>query len=171
MWLHHDASWWALVLAILALILMYPVSLLANLTTPVLKNWWAERSVASLKKRITNLEKQLVDYEQYPELSEAETYILLATEALSMMLGLCITMLAVVLIVLSQYGMPTVSAHDKMPIVLLALVSGSMAFLLGVIGFGRITKFRTQRSPFDRNNLRKYVGQLKEKLAKRNPSA
>lgn len=43
-------------------------------------------------------EGQLAEYQQYPMLSDGEDYILRATEALSMLLALCVTMLAVVLL-------------------------------------------------------------------------
>ncbi len=51
-WLPHDL---ATVLAILALFLMYPVSLLANLSTPKLRDWWAARSLEALRKRRNHL--------------------------------------------------------------------------------------------------------------------
>jgi hypothetical protein len=59
MWMHHDASWWALVLAIVALVLMIPVNLFANFMTPILKNWWATRSEGSLRKPISRLDAEL----------------------------------------------------------------------------------------------------------------
>src|SRR5438445_11974470 len=74
-WLHRDLGWWGFVISIIALISAYPLSLLANLTTPSLKNWWAERSTASLTKRIGKLEAQLAGCMQYQALSEGEDYI------------------------------------------------------------------------------------------------
>ena len=62
MWIHHDAAWWALVLAIVALVLMLPVNLLANFMTPILKNWWAGRSLKTLDQRIGKLEKWLASF-------------------------------------------------------------------------------------------------------------
>jgi len=168
MWLHHDASWWALALAILALILMLPVNLLANFMTPILKNWWAERSAAATRTLIEALEKQLVDHEQYKEMSEGEDYILMATEGLSMLLALCTSMLSVVLLSLVAFATPTPSADDRHPVMLLAVFSALAAFLIGIIGFGRISKFRRTRSPFVRAGLRKNIGQLKDRLAQRN---
>jgi hypothetical protein len=83
---------------ITALLSAYPISLVANLTSPAVKNWWSERSTAALRRRIAKLEGQLAEYQQYPMLSDGEDYILRATEALSMLLALCVTMLAVVLL-------------------------------------------------------------------------
>src|SRR6266550_4235035 len=100
MWMHHDLAWWGVFLAVVALIAMLPVSILANILTPKLKNWWAERSEASTRKRIETLEKILADYEQnYKELSASEDYILKGIEALGMVGTVCIEILAVVLLV------------------------------------------------------------------------
>jgi hypothetical protein len=164
MWLHHDSSWWALVLAILALVLMLPLNLFANLVTPILKSWWAERSAAATRKRIAALEKQLSDYE-LKELSEAEDYILRSTEVLSMLFSFCISMIAVVLLILVGYLMPTVSPHDKAPIVALAVISTFSSFVIGILTFGRISRFRLRRSPSYRKTLRNNVEQLKGRLA------
>jgi phosphate/sulfate permease len=164
--MHHDLAWWGTFLAVVALVLMLPVSIAANILTPILKNWWAERSDASTQKRIESIEKQLADYEQYAELSEGVDYVLMATEALAMLLGLCNTMLAVILLLLVTFDLPTVSVPDKRPFALLALVAGLGTFLIGLVVFGRFSRFRQKRSPFNRNMLRNYIAKLREKLAK-----
>ena len=72
---HHDLGWWGFVLAVLALLIAYPLSLLANLTSPFIKNWWAERSVTSIRKRIDKLERQLQDYEGEREWNDFESLL------------------------------------------------------------------------------------------------
>ncbi|MFZ0884838.1 MAG: hypothetical protein WAN14_15675 [Candidatus Acidiferrales bacterium] len=74
--MHHDASWWALVLAILALVLMLPVNLLANVITPTIANYVFTRTKKSLIKRITRLEGQLAEVEKNPAITEVENQIL-----------------------------------------------------------------------------------------------
>jgi len=169
MWPHRDLGWWGFVISVVALLGAYPLSLLANLTSPALKNWWAERSIASTRKRIDKLEKQLAEYMQEPALTEGEDYILRATEALSMLLALCVTMLAVLLMSLASFAPATVSNHDKEPLVALALVGAVCAFLIGIVAFGRFSRFRRKRSPIDRNNLNKYIDELKKKLSQKTP--
>jgi heme A synthase len=164
MWPHRDLGWWGFVISLMALLGAYPLSLLANLTSPALKNWWAERSIASTRKRIDKLEKQLAEYMKDPALTEGEDYILRATEALSMLLALCVTMLAVLLMSLAWFAPVTVSNHDKEPLVALALVGAVCAFLIGIVVFGRFSRFRRKRSPIDRNYLNKYIEELKKKL-------
>jgi hypothetical protein len=45
------ATW----LGIAALVLMYPVAFVANVTTPILRDWWSTRSRRSMEKRLRNL--------------------------------------------------------------------------------------------------------------------
>jgi hypothetical protein len=120
-----------------------------------------------MRKRIENLEKQLADYEQHEELSEGEDYILLASEALALLLELCVSMLAVVLLTLMWFASPTVSSAEKRPIVLLALTAGVTGFLISVIVFGRFSTFRRKRSPIQRIALKRSIEKLKERLAQK----
>ncbi len=57
---------WGVVLAIATLILAYPLDVLAHLTTPLLKNWWAARSRSALEERIKSLKAELGEMETYP---------------------------------------------------------------------------------------------------------
>jgi hypothetical protein len=83
MWLHHDASWWALVLAILALLLMLPVNLLANFITPGLKNWWAQRSTSGLTDRIVRLRGNLAESMVTPLLTDTENELFMGLESIA----------------------------------------------------------------------------------------
>jgi hypothetical protein len=68
-WVPRDIGTWALILTVFGLIIMYPVAILANMSTPWIKNWWAERSSTASQKRIAKLEKELASIEAIPELS------------------------------------------------------------------------------------------------------
>ena len=162
---HHDAGWWGVALGIAALILAYPIGLLATLTGPGIKNWWAERSVAAIKARIQQLEKQLEDYEQYKELTEGEDYILRATEALGMLFLVCILMLAVVL--LSIISIAPATFYDRNAVMGLALGALIFGFIVSFMLFTHYSLFRTRRSPADRQLLRKALNSLKDTLAQR----
>jgi hypothetical protein len=54
-----DVNKIALVLAIVALILMYPVGVFANLTSPRIRDWYSTRSQKGLRERIVELEQRL----------------------------------------------------------------------------------------------------------------
>ena len=164
---HHDRDWWALVISVIALVGAYPLSLLANLTSPSLKNWWAERSVAAIKARIQQLEKQLEDYEKYKELTEGEDYILRAVEALAMLLLVCILMLAMVLLTIISIAPAAFYDRNATPLMGLALAGMIFGFIVSIVVFGRYSLFRTKRSPADRELLRKALNSLKDTLAQR----
>src|SRR5260221_254304 len=74
----HDLGWWGFVLAIATLVLAYPIDVLAHLTSPIVKNWWAEGSISSLGRRIIALEKELEEIEKNPVISDGEERILRA---------------------------------------------------------------------------------------------
>ncbi len=79
MW-KHDLGWWGFVLAIATLILAYPLDVLAHLTTPLLKNWWASRSRLTLEERIKSLKAELGLMEMNPAMSETEDMILTSAQ-------------------------------------------------------------------------------------------
>jgi hypothetical protein len=64
MWMGHDGTWWSLMMGALALALMLPVAVLANILTPKLQDWWAQRSMVSLSNRIQKLEAELADFKE-----------------------------------------------------------------------------------------------------------
>jgi hypothetical protein len=80
------------IVSLVALLLAFPLSLLANLATPKIRNWWAERSKTALENRIRKLEAELRKLEaeleflnQCPPMSEAEKEILIASSRLGRM--------------------------------------------------------------------------------------
>jgi hypothetical protein len=168
MWLHKDLGWWAFVISVVALVLVYPLEVLAHITAPWWKNWWAERSIASTRKRIDKLEKLLADNEQrYKVLSEGEDYILNGLAGLGLLATFCVELLVVVLLAITSFATPTVSSHDKAPVVAAALFAAAFAYLVGYATFLKLSVFRRNRSPRIRNAMRKNIEELKQRLAKR----
>jgi hypothetical protein len=55
---------------------MYPVGVLINMSTPLLQNWFATWTRASLDQRISKLEAQLAKPERIPEIDAAQNQIL-----------------------------------------------------------------------------------------------
>jgi hypothetical protein len=172
--MHHDLAWWGTFLALLALILMLPVAVLANLLTPMLKNWWAERSVASLKKRIEKLEKQLADYGQnYPLLTPTEHHILRGIEAIGHLGTVGVQLTAIIIMVAVLVEPLTFITHDRlqlafrMPLFVLGLVAVLFSFVVEFIVLKGIETFRIKRSPIDRDALKKSIAELKERLEQR----
>jgi hypothetical protein len=75
MWLHKDLAWWAFVLALLALLLAYPLEVLAHLTAPMWRDWWATRTRKSLQIRIEQLQAELSRIQKFQLMSLTEEYI------------------------------------------------------------------------------------------------
>jgi hypothetical protein len=69
---------WGNVIAIIALLAAVPLSIVGNLVTPLIKNWYAERSLNLLKKRIQSLKNEKVRLEKEPPITEG-TEIVLST--------------------------------------------------------------------------------------------
>jgi len=76
-WLPKEKATWGIILAIAAIILAFPLSLLANLITPKIRDWWAQRSVAALRARIAMLEQELAKRQVYELLPDGEESIML----------------------------------------------------------------------------------------------
>ncbi len=156
---HHDLGWWGFVLAIVGIVLTYPISLLANLTSPAIKDWWATRSVTALRQRVDRVGRTLEDYEQYTELSEEGELIVSAIELIIALVVFCIlTADGVLLIVMAPLS-----------------TSGFTLFLMVALtaytGFAELLFFikpeRIKRSPSTRKRIRRSLIELKEKLANR----
>ncbi|MGD0511430.1 MAG: hypothetical protein ABSA33_06345, partial [Candidatus Micrarchaeaceae archaeon] len=93
-----------------------PLSIIANVLTPKLLNWWAVRSMISTQKRITTLEKQLLNYEKsYKELSDAEDCILLGIEALGMLGSLILMITSLGFVALGTVYKPPQSSLWRIP--------------------------------------------------------
>jgi hypothetical protein len=168
--MHHDLAWWGVFLAVVGLILMFPVAVLANILTPKLKNWWAERSEASTKKRIEKLEQQLADCEQHEELSFAEDYLLKGIEALGIVGTMCVEILSITLAIVAK---GTTLLEDIPPdrrfasaglLVMTALFSAAVGFIVSALVFKKIGVFRKLRSPLERSALRHSIEKLKARL-------
>jgi hypothetical protein len=86
----HDLGWWGFVLAIVALVLAYPLDVLAHLTTPVLRNWWAGRSEATLRRRILKLEQEIDSANVLPELTKFEDVALMGIKRLGLMIAMSV---------------------------------------------------------------------------------
>ena len=64
--LPHDAATWGLWLAILALFLSVPMGIISILATPILQQWWAARSQASLIMRRDKLLREQRELQEVP---------------------------------------------------------------------------------------------------------
>jgi hypothetical protein len=75
-WLHHDLAWWGVFLAVVALVLMLPMNLIANMMTSKLKDWWAARSRTALLKRRDKLIGEKNAFRPDAVLSEQQDWVI-----------------------------------------------------------------------------------------------
>jgi hypothetical protein len=169
-WLHKDLGWWAFWISIVTLIAAYPLEVLAHITAPKWKNWWAERSAAAMRKRIENLEKQLADHEQnYEVVSPVEDMILKGIEATGQLLVLCVQLIVVAFVLGIQHFAPqSASIRDVASLLFLAMFVSAIGYVVAFAVLEKISLFRKNRSPSNREALRKNIEELKRQLARRN---
>jgi hypothetical protein len=155
-----DKATLGIILAIIAILLMYPVGLLINLTTPLVANLIASRSKASLIKRIARLENELDELEKIPPISDVENEILWKLTNLKMTI---IGFSSIVMMVMYM-GIRVVSDPNNASLTTFAtttafVVISNFALQLWLY-FHR--DFRTLRSPDRRKNLRSTIENLKK---------
>jgi p-aminobenzoyl-glutamate transporter AbgT len=170
MFLGHDLTWWSFVLSAATLVLAIPMAVVGTVLTPKIQNWWAERSEAATRMRITTIENQLSEYEtNYELLSEAEDWTLKGIEAIGMTVSLILGDLGLLLSLTrdqkSIFNDPHGLIVPPVSIVAFATLATLLFALMAMyLIFKPIGKFRTKRSPAVRENLRKSIEKLKSSL-------
>lgn len=155
MWPHRDV--WLL---IIALVLAFPVSMLANMFTPLFLNWFAKRTWASLNKRIAKLEAKLAKFEKHPAITEVEDHILWGLRSLHIrIMGVAGTLLLGLV-----FAVGTLSDFKSQRFYTFE------GIVLLVCGFGLVSQlftryahdFRYYGSPRNRKGLRTAIEDLKK---------
>jgi O-antigen/teichoic acid export membrane protein len=160
MWLRHDASWWALVLAIAALVLMVPANVVSNVLTPLLLNWFATWSNAALERRIAKLENQLAELEKNPAIDEAQEQILWGITTLRMMaLSLSSALLLIFYVGLGMLVNPANPEFKHLTLTVYAILAVTF---MGTLRLRYAHDFRYKHSPTLRMGLRKAIDDLKK---------
>jgi hypothetical protein len=173
MWLHHDLGWWGFWVGLLALVVAIigiPLAIIAPIIAPRLENWWAERSVASTKKRIASLVEKLAEYERiYPELSLTEDYVLRGIRGIGIMLMICVQLLSIITLFIALLDVRYIPRNkDSLIIAIGLLITGTLGAVAGHIMdtqiFKRIETYRIRRSRPYRDSLKDSIKQLQARL-------
>jgi hypothetical protein len=163
-----DLTKLGLVVAIVAILLAIPLSVLANLLTPRIQNWWSQRSAKSLRSRIHKLQQELAEYQPYALIDEASAYTLWGIFMISTMCLLLIRLLAAVAFMVLMIG--THSEKINIPVLIsLVVMLGSIelfAYGLKKTFFKELNEFRWRHSPVRREDISNDIRKLQEKLAK-----
>ena len=155
-----DLGTWAFVLSIIAILLMYPVGVLINLTTPRIANSIAARGKSSLKKRISKLEEKLATLEKNPPIDEVQDEVLWGIKSVKMRIVRAETtiIMAIYVGVVVFVQPPNAAFFNELSYIFLLVLSLNMITILA-IRYHR--DFRYLRSPKNRENLRRTIRELK----------
>lgn len=82
-----DLGTWGFILSLVAIVLMYPVGVLINITSPKLYNWYAGRSTDKAAERVTALTEKLHHLKQIDAGHPAYVSILTACMVIGLQVG------------------------------------------------------------------------------------
>jgi hypothetical protein len=163
----HDLGTWAFIIALGALILAYPLDVLAHLTSPIIRDWWAARSNATLQKRRDVLSARLDKLRDVPVIDEVADQVLKAQELLMLVIGNATNL------VLGAFAIPLSSASFFWSLTWPHWPSHKELFLLILMGVDlyvtltsrrRLDAYRRRVSPGVRNDLKAEVSKIEEAL-------
>lgn len=166
--MQHESHSWSLILAIATVLLAFPLSLAANLATPIIKTWWARRSVASLRDEINYLQTKLAKLEgSHTELSKKDDLILMGVARCLEAGTIAVGMLGIILVVMSGSPMMIVRKQDNRFLIFFAIAAMLLAgAALGVVSV-KINNFRQDNSSDYLRKMRVAVEEMKEDLVRR----
>lgn len=152
---------WGFWIGILAILLAYPLALLANVTSPRIENWWAARSAKALRERISHLERRLAFIKRQELLSEYEEIVLRSLARL-------ITAIAQIAGAFFAVGLVvTIEAFPKyILLAVAAAITGVLAnsAFITYVSFP-ISKFLSVRTTKGREKVEADIKMLKAKLS------
>src|ERR1700694_4271498 len=155
----HDLGTWGFILSIAAIVLMYPVGVLINLTTPTIANWFSTWTKTSLQNRINKLEKELAELEKNPPFDEFQDRALWGITALKIALtgGINAVVIAIFLGIRSIANAQSPAFREFYFMCLFILGINIMSMLVA----RNRRDFRYTRSPRVREGLKKSILELK----------
>lgn len=159
MWMGHELGWWGFWLAILGIILMYPIGVLINLTTPSIANVLASRTKKSLDNRIAKLERELAKLELNSPTDEVQDQILWELTNLKMRILGATNALLLLFYFSAHFFMSVKSSEFRGFTWMILLVV--IADTIGMLALRYRKGFRYSRSPKVRAGLKKAIEELK----------
>lgn len=166
-WLPHNAGTWGVILGVVAIILTVPLGIASNLIAPKLQNWWAARSLASLRERITEVEKEFRPIEEARPFTQFEIVALQSINRVGWVVVWAVhTLVGVVVIAYAAWTMRTgEKAPEKIIWVFVIFVGLEMALQAWTIFHNNIAmKLRNEEG---KEIIRREIAKLKEKLAEK----
>jgi len=158
----HDLGTWGFIIALAALILAYPLDVLAHVTSPILRDWWAARSIAALQKRFDVLSARLDQLRDVQVIDEVAEQLFVAQERTMLMIGFGVHNLLTGLVLITS----TMAPDFLFEIGGLAFLIITNLFLM--FGFRRnTTTYLARVSPNRRDGLKADVAKIEKALQER----
>lgn len=156
-WLPKDEGTWGIILAIAALVLAFPLTVIGNLVTPKIRNWWAKRSVSTLEARIAKLKAELSKMDGVVPFSREHAFLLKwFTSFLQSILILTLCLIGSV-IGLGGYGESTI-------ILVFSLCGVIITFIANLEITTGLRPYLNTRSPEHRDGIEEGIKELTNKL-------
>jgi hypothetical protein len=149
---------------IAALILTFPISIIANISTPKILNWWSARSIASLKQRIAKLESNLATVQAIPAWSSFEHCVMYALERIAWLIMSVGTLIIGLVIILSVWYE---SSGHRIPdfIFLLLFLLTCVKMVTHAVTYNSLSGTVSMGTEKGRAELRGAIAKLKATLA------
>jgi len=159
MW-SHDLGWWGFWIGILALILAFPLSMAANIMTPLFMNWFSKRTLSSLVKRIGILESRLAELEKTPAITEVENEILWGFQHLNItVLGVANGVIFIIFLAVELFADANNPKFTHFSGIMFAILTANLVMQMRL---RYRNKFRELRSPAKRKALGETLVELKK---------
>lgn len=150
-------------LAIAALVLAIPFGIIGNLLTPILKNWWARRSVIALGERIAELEGSLKNMDGFAPITGVEDEILNTLMNLELFIGMALTLVVAVVGLMVTEEIPERALRSGF--ITIGTVVAVMFMRTAL--FSETYSFMRRRSPKARRALETGIAKLKFRLSEK----
>lgn len=130
----HDATWWGIALAIVAIVLIIPGGLFTNFLTALIQNRAARWLHTAPLTMIAKLEKHQLEFEKAGEpLGEAEDWILRGVQCACKLVSFTVSMIGVIAMIGASIIYRTGLPPDRIPQTALLALIGIVTYLLTLI--------------------------------------
>lgn len=159
----HDLGTWGFFIALAALLLAYPLDVLAHLTSPKIRDWGAARSIASLQKRRDVLSTQCNQLRNVPVVDEGIDIVLRSLGRMNIVIGQAVNFVlgAIGITQLNAEQLWTWSPNEKVWIIMVIMASNACL----IISVNRqLRRYRRRVSPSIRKNITDELTMIEQKL-------
>jgi hypothetical protein len=164
MWPHKDLGWWGFWISIFTFFAAVPLGVTANLLAPKIQNWWAGRSREALRRRIAELEAELIIMSNAKPISETADFMFNRIDGLEYrMFRYTFLIVYIGLVAISAHY---IREHRLVPVLMFGFLA-VIGYVLGAMELRQRPRYFDEfRSPTHERETIEALGKLKQKLEK-----